>query len=294
MNKKNNIHRSVRSALLAILLIMALILGLLYAAQDGMIFHHVNDVQSREFLRDRPGFHEILFDAENGKTYHGMMYQATNEKAPLVIYFGGNAESSHRHMRGLEEQEQWPYFTGFHYLFVDYEGYGLNGGRTSFLNMYEGALAVYDYAATLPNVDEDLIVVMGFSLGTGSATYLAANRPVAGLILAAPYANGYDLYNNVFPVFFGPMRLLVRQKLPSDEYAPKVMYPVLIIASRGDSVVPFSSSERLSKLFPGDVDFIALDNVDHNGIFRAEGVFNRIQGFLGQATSNVRVSYDNL
>jgi hypothetical protein len=121
---------------------------------------------------------------------------------------------------------------------------------------------------------------MGFSLGTGSVVYLAAHRPVAGAILVSPYANGYDLYNNVLPMFFGPMRALVRQKLPSDEFAPDVTCPVLIIASRRDEIVPFSSSERLALLFPGDVDFMALDSALHNDMFRAEGVFDRIRRFL--------------
>jgi dienelactone hydrolase len=39
----------------------------------------------------------------------------------------------------------------------------------------------------------DHIVSMGYSMGTGSAVYLAANRPVVGLVLGAPCANGYDL-----------------------------------------------------------------------------------------------------
>ena len=76
------------------------------------------------------------------------------------------------------------------------------------------------------------------------------------------------------------MRLLVRQKLPSDEYAPLVTVPVLVIASRNDEAVPFSSSERLARLFPGEVDFIVLENTLHNYIFQADGVFDRVKSFL--------------
>jgi pimeloyl-ACP methyl ester carboxylesterase len=183
-------------------------------------------------------------------------------------------------MRIREVQGQWSYFEGFNYLYIDYDGYGLNDGRTHYLNMYEGALAVYDYAMTLPGIDTSRIVAMGSSLGTASAVYLAANRSVSGLILITPYANGYDLYNNFIPVFFGPMRLLAKQKLPSDEYAPKVTCPVLIVASHSDEIVPFASSERLARLFPGELEFMAINNASHNDIFKAEGVFNKIQAFL--------------
>jgi pimeloyl-ACP methyl ester carboxylesterase len=268
------------SVLLSTFNIIVLVCGFIYVVQDGMIFHNVNCQQSREFLQDRPGFREVMFTAGNGKTYHGMMYQANDEKAPLVIYFGGNGEVSYRNLRMRETQNHWDYFAGFNYLFVDYEGYGLNDGRPHYLNMYEQALAVFDYAATLPNVDSSRIAAMGYSLGTGSAVYLAVNRPVAGLILATPYANGYDLYNGVLPIFRGPLRMLVRQKLPSDQFAPYVKCPVLIIASRSDEIIPFSTSERLSKLFPCNVDFMKLDNALHNYIFQAEGVFDRVQSFL--------------
>jgi len=245
-----------------------------------MIFFNVHDPRSREFLQGRPGFHEIEFTAEDGTTHHGMMRRAADETAPLIIYFGGNGESSHLHMRSLEAQSLWGYYVGFHYLYIDYAGYGLNSGRPHYRNMQEGALAVFDFALTLPYVDNDRVVAMGFSLGTGSAVYLAANRPVAGLILVAPYANGYDLYNNVLPIFHGPMRMLVRQRFPSDRHAPQVTCPVLLIASHGDEIIPFSSSEQLSKLFYGDVEFIALDNVRHNSIFSTEGVHAGIQQFL--------------
>lgn len=272
--------------LLTVLDLFAPICGLIYVSQDSMIFYNIDSPESREYLQGRPGYREIKFTAGNGKTYHGMMYQANenDQKAPLVIYFGGNGEVSYINLRMRETNGQWAYFAGYNYLFIDYEGYGLNDGRAHYLNMYEQSLAIYDYAATLPNVDSSRIVAMGYSLGTGSAVYLAANRPVSGLILAAPYANGYDFYNGALPIFAGPMKFLVRQKLPSDKYVPKVKCPVLIIASRNDEVIPFSSSERLSKLFSStdNIDFMELSDALHNYIFQSSGVFDRVRSFLDE------------
>jgi len=264
----------------SIVFVWLLICVAVFALQDGMIFHNVSDERSREFLQGRQGFTEIAFTTESGRTYHGMMYHASDEIAPLIIYFGGNGEVSHRHMRVREMSGQWEYFSGHHYLFIDYRGYGLNDGRPNYRNMYEQALFVFDFAASLPNVDETQIVVMGFSLGTSPAVHLAASRPVAGLIVVAPFANGYDLFNNVIPMFRGPMRFLVRQKFPSDEYAPYVTSPVLVIASHRDEIVPFSSSEQLAGLFSGEVDFMTLYHARHNDIFQSNHVFDRIKSFL--------------
>jgi len=151
--------------------------------------------------------------------------------------------------------------------------------------MYEESLAAYDYAINLPNVDKGCIVIIGFSLGTGSAVYLAAHRPVARLILAAPYANGADAYNNMLPIFYGPMKALVKQKLPSDQYAPDVTCPTMIIASQSDEVIPFSSSERLFQLFSGEIDFIKLKNENHNSLFSGAGVYDGIRSFLEKIAS---------
>ena len=268
------------STLVIVITVFFSVCGFILLIQDGIIFHHVYDPDSRKLLQNIPGFSEIEFTADNGRVYHGMMYQAKEGIAPLIIYFGGNAECSYSHMRSREELNQWRFFAGFNYLYVDYDGYGINGGGTSYLNMYEHSLAVYDYAVSLENVDSGRIVAMGFSLGTGSAVYLAANRPVTGIILAAPYASGYDLYNNVLPVFKGPFELLVKQKLPSDIYAQNVFCPAFIIASRRDETVPFSSSQRLSDNLQGSVDFLEINNVYHNYIFREPGVFDRVQFFL--------------
>ena len=280
MTDKKTIKNRIRRVLLTGLLVFAIFCVLVLAFQDAMIFLHVPYSESFEFLRDRPGFIKIEFEAENGRTFHGVKFQAYDELSPLLIYFGGNGEVSYRHMHMREHFGQWTYFTGFNYLFIDYVGYGRNDGRTSYRAIYEGALAVFDFAVTLPNIDSERIVTMGFSLGTAAAVYLAAHRPVAGLILASPFASGYDLFNNVLPIFHGPMRLLVRQRFPSYRHAPQVDCPALIIASRRDEIVPFSSSERLAGLFPGDVYFMELEGLRHNDIFGALGVHDRIRQFL--------------
>jgi len=50
-------------------------------------------------------------------------------------------------------------------------------------------------------------------------------------------AGRYDLYNGMLPIFVDPLKALVKQKLPSDKYAPDVTCPVLIIASLDDEMV---------------------------------------------------------
>ena len=268
---------------LSVITALVTVCGLLYFVQDSMFFQNVDSPEDRALLQGKLGYSGVEFAAGNGKTYHGLMYRQAGGAAPLVIYFGGNGDCSYEYMSQMDIKNRWRYYAGYNYLYVDYEGYGLNGGKAHYLNMYEEALAVYDYAAALPDVDSGRIVAMGYSLGTGSAVYLAANRPVAGLILAAPYAEGIDAYNKMLPIFYGPLKLLVKQKLPSYTFAPDVTCPVMVIASQNDEMIPYPSSMRLSKLFPGSLDFVALETEKHSGLFNAAGVYGKIQYFLEEA-----------
>jgi len=289
IDKRNKIKlwlKKTGSGIMVAVIFIIVLFCLWYQIQDGMMFFNVRDEGSRIYLQSREGYHEIAFTGENGKNYHGMMYRENDEIAPLVIYFGGNGEVSYRNLRSREARNEWQYFAGCHYLFVDYDGYGLNEGSPHYRNMFETALAAYDYAVSLPYVDENRIIVMAFSLGTASAIYLAANRPVAGLIVATPYASGYDLYNGVLPIFYGPLRLLVKQKLPSDKYAPKVDSPALVIASKRDEMIPFVSSVRIAELFGGEVEFVELENASHNEVFMVDGVFEKVRLFIEGVVRN--------
>ena len=142
------------------------------------------------------------------------------------------------------------------------------------------ALAVYDTLAGRPDVDKDRIVVMGYSLGTGPANYVAGSRDVAGLILQAPYQNGYDLFNSQVPVFYGPLRLLVTYEMPSNEFAKNVRVVPLILATQDDRVVPYESSQALSEIYPKGCRFISLSGFGHNGFGGSDRVAEEINEYL--------------
>ena len=264
-------------------LVITLCVGLfvyVYLVQDSIIFYNVEDTDSLLDVRALADIELIEFTSENETPYTGALYRVPDEDdAPLIIYFGGNVELSYRFVHTI----QWggrSYLEGYNFLYIDYAGYGQNSGQANYQNIYEQALATYDYALTLPGIDSGRIISMGFSLGTGPAVYLAANRPIEGLVLIAPYAEGADFYNAALPIFRGPLKMLVKQKFPSVEYAKDVTCPVLIVASTEDEVVPFSSSVRLSEAFAGDVEFVTDTHHRHNDIILTVDTTRPIRRFL--------------
>ena len=77
-----------------------------------------------------------------------------------------------------------------------------------------------------------MLIVFGYAMGTGPAVYAASKSAVVDkLVLMSPYASAYDLYNNVVPIFYGPMRLLLPYKMNTAEYTADVdISPIIIVA----------------------------------------------------------------
>ncbi|MBP3558642.1 MAG: alpha/beta fold hydrolase [Thermoguttaceae bacterium] len=201
-------------------------------------------------------------------------------KRPVVLYFEGNGGNSAA--RTLDVVRKPGPLGGFDFVCFDYPGYGESGGKPSERTLKTFGLAAYD--AAVKAFPGRRIVVFGFSLGTGVATYVASERPVAGLILAAPYADGFDLFNNFAPIFYGPTRSTVPYRMEAVKFAEKVDVRPLILATRPDALVPFESSERLAKAFPSGVEFVAQDDVEHHWVWSTEIASAEIAGYLRSLT----------
>ena len=95
---------------------------------------------------------------------------------------------------------------------LSYRGYAGSSGQPSEQGLLLDAAAAY--AFTTARYGADRIVAWGFSLGTGVAVAVAAEHPVAKLILEAPYTSMADVAAARF--WFVPVRWLMRDPFRSD------------------------------------------------------------------------------
>jgi fermentation-respiration switch protein FrsA (DUF1100 family) len=104
----------------------------------------------------------------------------------------------------------------------------------------------------------------GHSLGTGPAVATAAGRPVGGLILEAPYTSIADVGAAAFPFF--PVRYLIKDSFPSDEWISGVTAPLLIMHGARDQTIPIRFGERLFALAHEPKQFVRFDQGGHNDL----------------------------
>src|ERR1019366_5093261 len=105
-----------------------------------------------------------------------------------------------------------------------------SSGRPSERGLLRDAAAAY--AFTPARYSADRIVAWGFSLGSGVAVALAAEQPVAKLILEAPYTSIADVAASAFPIF--PVRLVLRDPFYSDGRIGRIKAPLLIMHGARD------------------------------------------------------------
>lgn len=299
--EKSNLGKIMKRAIIIWILI---VIGFgFYWMQKAVFFHPWNDPESREILDDRS-------DVNNIKIYYNRTTSSSSsasldfsseeiildgwvrfegskdEKKPLVIYFGGNAENTSYTIRRWIDNDMFDIFEGYNFMSVDYPGYGLSTGQPSDKTMYEAGEQIYDYARMQDYVDEDKIVIVGYSIGTGIATHVAAYGKTNGLILVAPYDKANTLYNNAINIFYGPARKITRYDFNSSKDAEDVECVPLIIASKGDEVINYNSSLNLANYFKKGAQFLTVENLKHNQFFGDAKVRTAIFNYLNEKSEN--------
>lgn len=248
------------------------------------LFYPKFDEQAYSELSENPAASEISIQTDEG-TLYGWFLKKQEGRAPLIIYCGGNGENASHYINSFSECALNKAAEGCNIVMTDYPGYGKSDGKPSDTALRKAALAVYDAMKQREDVDSSKIIIVGYSLGTGAANYIASRRDVAGLVLMAPYADGYDLVNRFFPVFYGPLEKLVSYKMPASEFAASVNVTPLIFASPDDESVAYSSSVRLYKSYKECI-FITCDGLRHDDFRESGEVAEKTAEYIKEILSN--------
>src|SRR6266481_8178150 len=179
----------------------------------------------------------------------------------------GNAEDLGDNRTWFEELRR----AGFSVFAYDYEGYGTSEGKPSERAAYQDVAAAYEYLAVELHTPPERIVVFGRSVGSGPATYIAARRPNAGLILQSPFVSAFRVLTRI--------PLLPFDKFPNYKNIRHVHSPVLIMHSRADSLIGFWHGQKMFALANEPKQSFWAQTADHNEMDMARGYREALQKF---------------
>lgn len=279
MKFRQLLPRVIISAIAIVVGVAICFVGLLYVQQDQLIFVR----QPAPVFAPQDAaltISEVNISGHDGLSLRGWLARpaATDqERLPLLIYFGGNAEEV-SHMAGTVS-----HFPEWSLLAVNYRGYGGNGGEPSERALFADALAVYDWAATRADVLPNQIVAMGRSLGSGVAVFLASQRSLSRVVLVTPFDSLRAVAQHHYP--YMPVSLLLKHPFDSLAHAERISSPILIIAARRDTIVPPVHARTLFEQWKGPKTWWEFTESGHNDLDADPGYLATIAAFLAERES---------
>jgi fermentation-respiration switch protein FrsA (DUF1100 family) len=179
---------------------------------------------------------------------------------PTLLYFHGNGGSledrAPRIARFMAE--------GWGVYMMTYRGYGgSSGSPTEANNVADARLA--HAALVREGVSPRSIVAYGESLGSGIAVRIAAELPLAGLVLDAPFTSAVDLGARAYP--FLPVRLLLIDRYETTRHIAGVKVPLLILHGERDTVVPVAMGREVARLANEPKRLVIFPNGYHSDLY---------------------------
>ncbi|TYA94766.1 alpha/beta hydrolase [Seonamhaeicola marinus] len=249
------IGRRLLRILALFLLLVLFAYVFLYIKQERFFFNP--KVLDKDYIYhfDQP-FEEINIPVEEDVNLNALLFPSDSISKGVILYFHGNAGALH------EWGERAYIYTENNYdvLFVDYRGYGKSDSfYEKEAEIYNDAQKVYDYVLT--RYKEEDIIILGFSIGTGFATYAASKNTPKLLILEAPYYSWNDLISNMGPI----PEWLIDYEIPSYKFLADVSCPIQVFHGSKDFIIdPDEHSKRLKDLYPHKINRSLIKGAGHS------------------------------
>jgi len=248
------------------------IIYLLYASyvyfnQEEMIFAASKLAKEYKFEFDQD-FEELTITSYDATKLNGLLFKTPNPKG-LIFYLHGNASAL----------DSWgniaEFYTSLRYdiFILDYRGYGKSEGKVENQEQFLKDVS-FVYRNLAKRYDQNKISIIGYSIGSGAAAYLASTNNPRMLVLQAPYFNFLEFSSSRAP--FLP-DFLKKFTFETNEYIVKVKAPVYIFHGAEDHLISIDNSLRLQTLFKRTDRLFILQNQGHNGVNENPDFRDRIQ-----------------
>lgn len=209
-----------------------------------------------------PRAERISTKTPGGETLWGVHVPAIGKAAAgdrtLILGFGGNAWNGEDVASYLHQTYPEADVVAFHY-----RGYRPSTGRPSAEALLADAPLVYDFA--VERTKPKRTVAVGFSIGSGVAARLAANRPLDGVILVTPFDSLKAAAQGLYP--WVPIGPFFQHEIDAAAALEKSRVPVAIIAGeRDDLILPARTAALRSRC--GNLVFDkTIRGAGHNDIY---------------------------
>lgn len=239
--------------------IYLILLLLIFLFQRSFLYQPDQTVPSELHL-SKMGVSEISLQSQSNEEMRSLWRAPLQDSDPIILFLHGNAGSQYHRIPVLQAIAN----NGAGILIVGYPGYGGNTGSPSEQALYETAQTNFDWLVA-QGISPRRIVIVGESLGSGVATYLATQNEAAGLIVIASYTGMDDMAQRQFPIF--PARWLVKDQYRTIDRIDQINMPLSWIHGTADALIPFAMGQKLFDAAEMPKTAHAIEQGGHNDLW---------------------------
>ena len=244
--------------LLLIATIYLLALAYLYFWQDKLIF---KNNYAHSYMPHTAK--TVEFTTSDGLKLEGG-YLEHKKGLPLVLYFGGNAANILHFLDDTASK-----IKEYNFIAFNYPGYGNSEGKPS-------EKAILKYALEIAKKYKPQHII-GRSLGTAVASFVASKIEVHTLLLITPFDSIADVAQSKYPIF--PIKLLIKHKFNELEWLQNSKAKKInALFVKNDEVIPSQNIEHLKN----SIKFNKTITVDasHNFIYEDRNIPKQLEALL--------------
>lgn len=244
--------------ILLIVSIYLIAIAYLYFWQDKLIF---KNKYANTYMPERAKL--IEFKTSDGLMLEGG-YLEHKKGLPLVLYFGGNAANILYFLDDTASK-----IKEYNFISINYPGYGNSEGKPS-------EKAILKYALEIAKKYKPKHII-GRSLGTAVASYVASKIEVDRLMLITPFDSIADVAQSKYPIF--PIKLLVKHQFNELEWLQNSKAKQInALFVRNDEVIPSQNIEHLKTSVKFNKTIII--DASHNFIYEDKNISRQIEALL--------------
>lgn len=267
------LFRRFLRAIIALVLLYILSLVFVYFKQERFFFNpkHLDKEYVFKFKQD---FEELNISVDENIELNALLFKTEQTSKGVIIYYHGNAGAIH------DWGKRAPLYldNGYDILFFDYRNYGKSDGEyCNSEQLLSDSNTVYQFVKQ--RYKEENIIVLGYSLGSGLATYVASKNKPKMLILNAPY---YSWKTLIADEIAPPIpQYLLKYDIPTFQFIEQVTCPINIYFGTRDFLIhPDTNAKKLQAIKPEQISLHPITDGGHNGLHITKQYFDELKKIL--------------
>ncbi len=254
----------------------------LYVSQGSLLFPAPKTFEKTTPAQCGLPYEDVRISVNAKDAIHAWWIPSATPSRKVILVFHGNGYVLEDM---VPEEVTRLHQIGANLLLIDYRGYG-SSSRISpnEVTVNDDADAAMHWLLDHRRIPAGDIFVLGRSIGSGPATYLAAKyRGLAGLILVALFSSIDDAVHHRGTSASILLKIMLRTHFDNLSRIASVQAPVLIVSGTADTLTPTWMAERLLAHAHQPKQLYLVPNAGHNDLSAVGGkrLIEVLQKFTG-------------